>query len=292
MPNGSGDLPPDAFFSGPGIDRSDLLRGRPEELARLAEDTRARQLAWAGGLPELDPAGKLSWQPGSAALFLGVEGEVPCFSALSEEDGDLRARFGALAYLDATDAPLFAAALSLSNWHRRHRFCANCGQESELVRGGWSRRCPACAAEHFPRVDPVVIMLAEYEGRLLLGRQPQYPPGRYSALAGFVEVGETIEAAVTRELGEEAGIAVRQVRYVASQPWPFPSSLMIGCTATALSDELVVDLTELDDARWFTRDEVAAALAGAPGAAFLPPPPFAIAHTLLAHWLEEAGSAD
>jgi len=285
MPNGSRALLPEAFFSGPGIDRSDLLRARPDELARLAKDPHARQLAWADGLPRLGADGRLCWQAGSAALFLGMDGAVPCFSAISAEDGDLRARFGSLGRLDATDAPLFAAALSLSNWHRRHRFCANCGRESELVRGGWSRRCPACDAEHFQRVDPVVIMLAEHEGRLLLGRQPQYPPGRYSALAGFVEVGETVEAAVARELGEEAGIAVTDVHYVASQPWPFPSSLMIGCTATALGHELTVDTTELDDARWFTRDEVAAALTGSPGAPFVPPPPFAIAHTLLQRWL-------
>jgi NAD+ diphosphatase len=134
-------------------------------------------------------------------------------------------------------------------------------------------------------VDPVVIMLAEHDGRLLLGRQPQYPPGRYSALAGFLEVGETIEAAVARELFEEAGVTVSDIRYVASQPWPFPSSLMIGCTAKALDDRLTIDATELEDARWFTRAEVAAALAGDPDTVFIAPPHFAIARTLLEHWL-------
>ena len=199
---------------------------------------------------------------------------------------DYRAQFGALGQLHPHDAPLFAAALSLSNWHRRHGFCANCGGSTEIVRGGWSRRCGACEAEHFPRVDPVVIMLAEHDGRVLLGRQPIYPPGRYSALAGFVEVGETIEAAVARELKEEAGIAVADVSYLSSQPWPFPSSLMIGCTARALDDVLTIDRTELDDARWFTRDQVADALGGGTDAAFLPPPRFAIAHTLLRGWLD------
>ena len=131
-------------------------------------------------------------------------------------------------------------------------------------------------------------MLATFDDRLLLGRQPQYPPGRYSALAGFVEPGETIEAAVTRELGEEAGRLVTDVCYLASQPWPFPSSLMIGCTATATDDALTIDHDELDDARWFTRDEVIAALAGDPGAPFLPPPQFAIARTLLDHWIGDA----
>jgi len=129
------------------------------------------------------------------------------------------------------------------------------------------------------------IMIAEHDGRALLGRQPSFPPGRYSALAGFLEPGESIEAAVARELHEEAGIRVADVRYTASQPWPFPSSLMIGCHARALGSDLVIDTTELDDARWFTRSEIEAGLAGGPQAAFQPPPRFAIARTLLEHWL-------
>jgi NAD+ diphosphatase len=134
-------------------------------------------------------------------------------------------------------------------------------------------------------VDPVVIMLAEHDGRVLLGRQPQYPPGRYSALAGFVEPGESIEEAVARELREEAGIEVADVRYVASQPWPFPGSLMIACVAAARDDALTIDTTELEDARWIGREDVQAALSRDPGASFQAPPHFAIAHTLLAHWL-------
>ena len=279
-------MPPDAFFSGGGLDRADLLRAQPDELARLARDPNARELLWDGGLPALDVDGALQWQPVTRPeLFLGLAEGEPRFSALPDGGHDLRAQFAALSLLGSADAPVFAAALSLANWHRRHRFCANCGHGSELVRGGWSRRCPACAAEHFPRVDPVVIMLAEHDGRVLLGRQPQYPPGRYSALAGFVEVGETIEAAVARELGEEAGIVAADVRYVCSQPWPFPSSLMIACTARALGEELTVDTTELEDARWFSRAEVGAALAGDPAAAFLPPPSAAVARTLLEWWL-------
>lgn len=275
------------FFSGEGLDRADLLRADESALRSLAERTDAAELIWSGALPLLDSHAKLCWGPvRQPDLFLGLAPDGrPCFSPVGEGGSDARAQFGTLALLDANEAPVFAAALSLASWHRRHRFCANCGQPTGIVRGGWSRRCGACAAEHFPRVDPVVIMLAEHEGRLLLGRQPQYPPGRYSALAGFVEVGETIEAAVAREFHEEAGIAVRDVRYLASQPWPFPSSLMIGCSATACDDRLTIDTTELDDARWFTREEVASALAGEPGAPFLPPPGFAIARTLLEHWL-------
>jgi NAD+ diphosphatase len=134
-------------------------------------------------------------------------------------------------------------------------------------------------------VDPVVIMLAECEGAILLGRQPQYPPRRYSALAGFVEAGETIEDAVSRELREEAGIEVSEVSYIASQPWPFPSSLMVGCWARAVGRDLKVDTAELEDARWFSREEVASALADPDAAPFQPPPHFAIARTLLEHWL-------
>jgi len=279
-------LPPEPFFAGPGLDRADALRGQPEELARLQDDPAARELVWADGLPAIDEHGRLQWQALTKPdLFLGLADGAPRYSPALPFEGDLRARFNALAHLAADDAPLFAAALSLASWHRRHRFCANCGSPSEVVRGGWSRQCPACRAEHYPRVDPVVIMLAEHHDRLLLGRQPQYPPGRYSALAGFLEVGETIEAAVARELFEEAGVTVTDVRYLASQPWPFPSSLMIGCTARALDDKLTIDTTELEDARWFTRAEVAAALAEDREAAFIAPPNFAIARTLLEHWL-------
>jgi NAD+ diphosphatase len=276
------------FFTGPGFDRADALRARPEEIAALAGSSDARQLEWDNGAPALDEAGRLRWRgvEGEPPLFLGLAGDGPCFSHLPPGDVpvDGRAHFGLLALLDEIDAPTFAAALSLANWHRRHGYCSVCGQPTAPNRGGWSRACASCTAEHYPRVDPVVIMLAEHDGRLLLGRQPQYPPGRYSALAGFVEPGESIEAAVARELGEEAGIAVRDVRYVASQPWPFPSTLMIGASATAESDVLTIDHQELEDARWFTREEVEAALRGEPDAAFIAPPRFAIARTLIDRW--------
>jgi NAD+ diphosphatase len=278
-------LRPEPFFSGPGIDRADQVRVDPLRLAELT-GAGARQLVWRDGLPAVGEDGRLEWQPASATdLFLGIQDSQPRFSAAEQPHANARVAFDTIGALTEDEAPLFAAALSLAWWHSRHRFCANCGASTEIERGGWSRRCPKCCAQHFPRVDPVVIMLAEHEGRLLLGRQPQYPPGRYSALAGFVEPGESLEAAVARELQEEAGIRVADVIYVASQPWPFPSSLMIGCHARALEHELIIDRTELDDARWFTRDEIAAALAGEPDAPFQPPPRFAIARTLLDHWL-------
>ena len=280
------DLRLEPFFSGAGLDRADALRADEAALRELAAGAAARQLKWHEGLPELTPDGRLDWDSASKPeLFLGFDGDAPCFCAIGPVVPDARAAFPLMAILHPEDAPLFAAALSLSRWHGRHRFCASCGHSTDIVRGGWSRRCPACSAEHFPRVDPVVIMLAEHEDRLLLGRQPQYPPGRYSALAGFVEVGENLEAAVARELFEEAGIRVRGVRYLASQPWPFPSSLMFGCHAEAKSDALKIDHAELEDARWFTRAEVAGALSEAADAPFEPPPKAAIARTLLERWL-------
>jgi NAD+ diphosphatase len=284
---------PEAFFSGPGLDRADALRATPDRIADLANQADALELVWRDGLPAMDDAGALVWQEvGDPSLFLGLEGDSPRFSPLVEPAGAAFSVLPLIAQLDCGAAPLFAAALSLTRWHSRHRFCANCGHSTDIVRGGWSRSCSRCSAEHFPRVDPVVIMLVEHEGRVLLGRQPHYPPNRYSALAGFVEVGESIEDAVIREVKEEAGVEVGDVRYIASQPWPFPSSLMLGCHAWAQSGDLVIDTTELEDARWFTRDELARGIRGGEDATFQPPPHTAIARTLLEHWLGlEAGQS-
>lgn len=283
-------MPPEPFFSGAGLDRADHLRPDADAILQLVGHPAARQLLWDNGAPAIGEFGKLSWQAvtGEPTLFLGLDGVAPRFSHLPDGSAavDARAHFQLLAQVDAIEAPTFAAALSLANWHRRHGHCSVCGQATEPNRGGWSRACGSCGAEHYPRVDPVVIMLAEHDGRLLLGRQPHYPPGRYSALAGFVEPGESMEAAVARELKEEAGIDVKDVRYIASQPWPFPSSLMIGAHATALDDSLTIDTNELDDARWFTRQEVIDAVAQHPDASFQAPPPWAIARTLLEAWLD------
>ena len=283
-------MPPDPFFAGEGFDRADQLRADPAAITKLLDHAGAQQLVWDEGAPAIDDAGKLRWEPiaGSPPLFLGFDRGAPRFSALPNGDAPATAyaHFQLLSALDAREAPTFAAALSLANWHRRHGHCSVCGAATEPNRGGWSRVCGSCGAEHYPRADPVVIMLAEHGGRLLLGRQPQYPPGRYSALAGFVEPGESIEAAVARELAEEAGIAVRNVRYICSQPWPFPSSLMIGAWAEASDDSLTIDTNELEDARWFSREEVLAALAKDPAAPFQAPPHWAIARTLLEHWVD------
>ena len=277
---------PEPFFSGPGLDRADALRASPEGIAELAKRDDARELVWRDGIPAMAENGSLEWAPvRDPALFLGLDGDAPRFSMLAEPESQPFSVMPLIASLDANDAPLFATAMSLTRWHARHRFCANCGHFSELVRGGWSRRCPSCSAEHFPRVDPVVIMLVEHEGRVLLGRQPHWPERRYSALAGFVEVGEAIEDAVAREVKEEAGLDVVDVRYVASQPWPFPSSLMIACLAYSPTADLRIDKAELEDARWLTRAEVLDGVLGGESATFQAPPPTAIARTLIEHWL-------
>ena len=277
-------------FTGAGLDRADHLRLDAARMAAFIAHDEARLLRLDGLDPVLDEEGRLAWEAlegGGDYLFLGLEGEAPRFAPLVRiESFGQRAWsvFRLLSLMSDRDAAIWGAARSLNEWHNRHGFCGICGGKTGIFRGGWGRKCGTCQAEHFPRVDPVVIMLAEHEGRVLLGRQPQYPPGRYSALAGFVEPGESIEEAVARELFEEAGIAVGKVRYVASQPWPFPGSLMIACIAEAESDALRLDPDELEDAFWANRGEVAAALAGDPAAPFQAPPPFAIANTLLTRW--------
>ena len=280
-------------FTGSGVDRADHLRLDEARLAELAASFESRLLRLSGLDPELDEEGRLAWDPaagGGERIFLGFREGVPLFAPLVRAEPGQRAWsvFGLLGRMAAEDAAIWGTARSLIEWHNRHLFCGACGSSATAFRGGWGRRCGGCGLEHFPRIDPVVIMLAEHEGRVLLGRQPQYPKGRYSALAGFVEPGESIEEAVARELFEEAGIEVSDVRYVASQPWPFPGQLMIACTAIAPTDAVTLDTKELEDAVWVDREGVRASLVGEPGAPFLAPPPFAIAHTLLRHWVDSA----
>lgn len=167
-----------------------------------------------------------------------------------------------MAGLSPEDAGVAAAAKGIFAWHASHGFCAACGQASQMADAGWKRVCPACRAQHFPRTDPVVIMLILSGDDVLLGRAPSWPPGMYSLLAGFMEPGESIEAAVRREVLEETGVRVGPVDYLSSQPWPFPSSLMIGCRGEALSREIALDPTELEDARWVDRQTALDGLAG------------------------------
>ncbi len=188
--------------------------------------------------------------------------------------------------LSPRDAELAATAKAIFGWHRSHRFCALCGHESDMAMAGWQRDCPSCGGHHFPRTDPVVIMLITHGNSVLLGRSPGWPEGMYSCLAGFVEPGETIEAAVRREVFEEAGVRVGTVRYLSSQPWPFPSSLMFGCQGDALDTKLTIDPTEIEDARWVSREDIACAFAG-DHPEILPARKGAIAHFLLENWLAD-----
>lgn len=180
-----------------------------------------------------------------------------------------------------------AMAKSMVSWHQRNGFCASCGARTAMKEGGWKRECPSCKAEHFPRTDPVVISLVASGEKCLLGRQKQFMPGMYSCLAGFVEAAETIEDAVCREVFEESGIRCADVTYYMTQPWPYPSSLMIGCTARALNEGIVIDRIELEDVRWFDRAEVQLMIARKHPDGLVGPHPFAIAHHLLRRWAHE-----
>lgn len=280
-------------FTGATIDRADHLRADADRLAAALIDPAARMLAMEGLDPVVE-AGRLMWSPVDSAselALLGVENGAARFVAVADEMAQGARRspdlMTLLSALPREEMALYAAARSLVDWHSRHRFCSACGGGTVIAKGGWSRECAACSAPHFPRTDPVVIMLAEHDGRVLLGRGLNWPPGRYSALAGFVEPGESIEEAVARELWEEAGVRVSDVRYVASQPWPFPSQLMIACVCTAAGNALTVDRTELEDCFWATPADVQAALAGEGDARFVAPPDYAIAHTLLAWWIDQ-----
>lgn len=281
-------------FTGAWLDRADQLRTNAEAFAAATTDPRARGLVLDGIDFVPGEGGGLLWEPLDAAddralMLLGIDDAgIPHFVREAAPGARIDARsrtvMRLLPLLSGADAALYGGARSLVDWHARHRFCAVCGSPTELFRGGWGRRCGSCNAEHFPRVDPVVIMLAECEGRVLVGRQGGFPPGFFSALAGFVEPGESLEEAVARELFEEAGIRVSNVSYVASQPWPFPSSLMIGCRAVAKDPALMLDTTEIEAAMWVDKAEVRAALAGDMGAPFMAPPPLAIARYLLEDW--------
>jgi NAD+ diphosphatase len=248
----------------------------------------------------LEEARRFGANPGT--IFLGLRDGAPVFGmgispAAAEElmgCGDagvenLRA-MAASGAVPAQELSTIAMAKSLVNWHQRHGFCANCGVRTALSQGGWRRDCPSCKAEHFPRTDPVVIMLVTAGERCLLGRQAQFPAGMWSCLAGFIEVAETIEQAVQREILEEAGLQCADVRYYMTQPWPYPSSLMIGCTARATTTDITVDRSELEDARWFDRAEAETMLTRTHPQGLSGPHPVAIAHHLLGNWLRHGAA--
>lgn len=312
-------------FGGSALDRAAELRGDAQALeAALAGGQADMLLFWRGKpafagedrarLLRLPPAHPAVAAAVGAPLFLGREesGKLVFAADLSdwqpeEVDEEAIAAFfdpteqrhpdiaqehsfaelrGVMTRLDARDAELAATARAMLGWHKSHRFCAACGAESRPAQAGWQRSCPTCGAQHFPRTDPVVIMLITSGDDVLLGRSPGWPEGMYSCLAGFLEPGETIEAAVRREVLEETQVRVGPVRYLSCQPWPYPSSLMIGCAGEAVSREVTIDPVEIEDARWFSRAELTQAFAGQ-HPVLKPAREGAIAHFLLWHWLAD-----
>ncbi len=290
-------------FTDPGLDRADALRRAPDKIAALLARPDARVHPFWRASPYLVRgdaqavaaafSGPEAPQPDAFTVFLGLDGDAGVFArsyggdapplgltaALGAGDfPDLRRAIGAVA---PRDAAILGTARSLFAWHHKHPFCANCGGATQSALAGWKRVCGACGAEHFPRVDPVVIMRIEHDERVLLGRQASWPPEMWSCLAGYVEPGETLEDAVRRETFEEAGVEVGAVAYVESQPWPFPSSMMIGMAGQALTHDIRIDPHELEDARWFTRDEARRMMSG--GDAVVPRAA-AIAYHLLRRW--------
>ena len=279
------------IFAGAVLDRAPLGRKRPEWLAEQRADPEARAIQMSERGIWIEGSQLLLAPPTDNALFLGLAGERPLFA---DYVGDAEPAQGRPAGLReaATELPAEEAALagyagSLLAWHRRHRFCANCGEPTEQRDGGHERHCAACDAHHFPRTDPVVIVLVtDAEDRLLLGRQERWADGRFSLLAGFVEPGETLEEAVRREVLEESGVRLGEVAYLASQPWPFPSSLMLGFSALATGGAPAPGDGELTEVRWFEREEVERAARGEGEVALSPP--YSIARRLIDRWL--AGS--
>lgn len=299
---------PNAFANFP-LDKAGHRRRDAAWLAEALAGDAAQLVLFQRMQPFCDEAGVV-WLGGHAhalcsreapTVFLGVDREGrPYFAA--EFGGDLEdsplAGLGAFddmraaaARLPAGDTAILGCAKSLFEWHARHRFCANCGAPSAIADGGWKRLCASCEAEHFPRVDPVAIMAPVLGDRICLGRQKRFPRGMYSALAGFIEPGESIEEGCAREVLEEVGLTTVRVRYHSTQPWPFPSSLMIGLIADVSDDVLTLDKDEIDEAVWLTREEARAALSGgatlAGGQRVFAPPPLAIAHQIIKAWVEE-----
>ncbi|MDQ0505876.1 NAD(+) diphosphatase [Xanthobacter agilis] len=284
------------------LDRAALRRA---EAATLRADRDARVYAFGGELVALRPAPQAGGMDdplltfaeaapwcGEDAIFLGQEGAAPRFAVAFDPSRreaieaagftvtDLRSiAAGGLVAADHL-GPL-ATGKALFGWHGRHRFCSNCGTPTRIVDGGWRRDCAGCGAQHFPRTDPVAIMLVARGNQCLLGRQPHFAPGMWSCLAGFVEPGETVEDAVRRETMEEAGITVGRVTYQSCQPWPFPMQLMLGCLAEATSEAITMDVNELEAVRWFSLEETATLLARTHPEGLFAPAPAAIAHHLI-----------
>lgn len=304
-------LPPMNTFACNPLDRAGDRRNDPDWLAEQAANPEATAMVLWQGKPLVEDHAdgpRLRWLALDHAravvpdreLFLGLWKDAPVFAV--EVEGPVDPTAGPLqglgsfpelretaGVLSGPDAAMAGTAKSLFDWRARHGFCAACGTMTETASGGWKRICPACKTEHFPRVDPVTIMLPVFNGgpepKCLLGRQAAWPEGRMSALAGFLEPGESIEEGCAREIAEEAGLTVTAVRHHSSQPWPFPSQLMIGLIAEVDGDDARPDQTELEAVAWLTRQEAADVLAGR-HPSIKAPPPIAIARTLIQAWVD------
>ncbi len=312
-------------FGGSGLDRAAELRKTPKALAEIVARGKAQSLLlWRGKLLCNSPAhdrlvrlqsdhpvlsqsdvppvflgreddGVLvfahdisNWMPegvDAAALNSFLDKTEQQHPDLPQDTGFVELRQN-MVRLSARDAELAATAKAVLGWHKTHRFCARCGHESNVISAGWQRICPSCGGHHFPRTDPVVIMLITSGGKTLLGRSPGWPTGMYSCLAGFIEPGESIEAAVRREVYEESGIIVGHVSYLSSQPWAFPASLMLGCHGEALNEEINTDPDEIEDAIWVSKSELMSAFAGE-NPVLLPARKGSIANFLLRNWLAD-----
>jgi NAD+ diphosphatase len=297
-------------YSASRVDRAAEKRTDAEALRALESDSRARAYVIGGELIVLrktegqsDPLFTCAVARGFAGAaetaFLGLVDGAPRFAVAIEpataaalkadstfEVTDLRS-IAVRGLIEADHLPPLAEGKALLNWHARHRFCPNCGAATQAVEAGWRRDCPACRTQHFPRTDPVAIMLPVAGDRCVLGRSHRFQPSMWSCLAGYIEPGEAIEDAVRRETREEAGIVCGRVAYFASQPWPFPTTLMIGCHAEAISHDIVIDSNELADARWFDREEVASMIARKHPEGFSAPAPVAIAYHIIRAWVED-----
>jgi NAD+ diphosphatase len=297
------------LFSAEPLDRASDARIDPDWIAaRLADPQSVLVPLWRGD--PLTRGGKAaflsieargSFPASSPLVFLGLRGDIAHFaidaSAAMTADGAPFAELGsymaireAAGLLDEKDLSIIGQARWLFEWHRKHLHCAVCGAATEIADGGAKRQCPECKAEHFPRSDPVAIVLAVHDGACLLGRSPRFPPGFLSALAGFVEAAETPEACAVRELREEAGVQLTDVRYQFSQPWPFPSSLMMGFIAGAADRTLTLDRKEIEEARWIALDDVRKLLAGGEHEGVRLPPRFTIARRLVERWVGDSGA--
>jgi NAD+ diphosphatase len=302
-------------FSGFPLDKAGHLRRDAQALEALLAGAEAQLALFQNMQPLLllesgaSPVASAAWFAGAArdvaagknglTLFLGLDGEgrahfaaeVPASRDLEETPLAGIGRFedmrGAAMRLPAGEASMLGCAKALFEWHAKHPHCAQCGARTMAAEGGWKRLCTECKSEHFPRLDPVVIMLPVFGDRCCLGRQARFPRGMFSALAGFVEPGESLEEACAREIKEEVGLTAIDVRYHSTQPWPFPSSLMIGLIAEVSDDVVALDEEEIVEAVWLSKDEARAALSGGvekDGRTIWTPPPIAIAHHLLKAW--------